>query len=1599
MSCEGRAWLTDQPGVFSCIHVFHKGFGRPLLRARVKEARPLYFASTTKRDRVMNKTTIGRFVRDKLCASSRLDPFGGICYHSFKVKGNSMGNLKVALAAACAVVVGAYTAVAATCTYTGTWDVTPTSAEDAIVIESGTLAWDVALPQTVASWTQNGGTVTFKTGRSDNANTIGVEEGDERVFKVTGNVTINGGTVMHAAQPSMTAASAGWIDGKGVYRLIMDVGGNMTVAEEAKISADGRGFLRKEGPGGGSQGIGGSHGGCGNASCGRCYGSPITPETIGSGGRDEAGGGAISLTVGGNLVLNGPVSANGSSDGTDYRCAGGSVLLVASSISGTGAISANAYGHTSQRTGGGGRIALKLTGAGDFSGLTGTLTAHQSINNGNGAAGTIYYETSAQAGGHGRLVVSGLGSLPSGDLSSELGCNGETLDFSEIVLQNGAAIGVRAGATVKTAKLTVNGSTASRITLLGGRMEIPADAIYENLNIVAYHADSKISCGSGEILKLGADSVLTCYKPLTVGELVMNSGAKVTHPANGATLSYNVDLTVTGDATIDSGASINADVLGVTGSTLYGAPACHGGVAPGCAASLAYGSVRQPVTSGSIAGAGRTEIGGGVIRFSVGGALTLNGTITASGGFANTTKSSSSGGSVWIDCGTLAGAGAIRANAGTAKSGVGMPGAGGRVAVHLNGAAATFDAFCDAGGVIEACGCIVNGNTVPVGPCGTVYLSQIVNGNREGTLVVANRNSNYRAMGAAIGARVTDAEVDHIRIETNGVLIVGQDATLTVRGNWTKAAAGKFVAEDGDADHAAGSVQFAGTGTSVIGGSTDFANLTCVTPGKTLKFGTGDDNLTRITSTGRLTLTGEADNPIVLRSVQDGTQWEIALMPGAASEVVGVDVKDSDAGDVSQFATIVAKDSVDSLNNLNWSFKTIVIGATNTWKGTVDSVWSTPANWSENREPADTDFVVIPARDVENMPTLGASVTLNSLTVEAGASLNLAGRDLCVTNVLTVRGGLVCSAAERIMLSGPTVDFGGGTFERANSVLELVGDGDQSVDFGVSAFNVVRYAKPGGTLTQTSGLKAYQVYVTATAPFECRFAAGTRTSVDDLYVSGAVDGTSLLAFGSTNPGSVWELSVARHARVQGVAIADSDASSGIPLYDDLPGSAVGGNNRNWTFGTKACHWIGGTGTSFTNAANWAGNEAPGVDSRVCFDGDATVSLDCPCTVREVTVSAGTTVVPYSTNVLTVVRSLTVEGGAKLSMNAPLSVANNLIVRADGVLTHEAQSSALIAKACTNRLQVAMGGDLVVEAKGSIDVSRKGFSSVCQGGYGLGNKHGASHGGGGFDKRDTQVIACYDSFFRPSEPGSSCVTGDAGNEAGGVAILHVGGVVTVEGSIRSDSGSGDSYVASGGSIWITARDLAGAGTITADCGSYLFSSSSPAGGGRIAVWLDEGVFANWSGTMTAYPTRGDSGVGRPAGEPGTIYLQRGDEGDLCGTVYVRGMNDAIEHSGYAFVEIPVEGWNDKRDFENVKFVISGSAAVKFAADMKIADIDLQAVGTVRPQVFLDDHVVKVETLDHRKGRGWCDGYDNLVNAGPEGRGQFLWPQKGMMLFVR
>src|SRR5439155_24969212 len=103
------------------------------------------------------------------------------------------------------------------------------------------------------------------------------------------------------------------------------------------------------------------------AAGGNSYGSPIAPIDLGSSGnvqRDgsNAGGGALQMTVGGVLALDGSITANGRSPLTPGTGggSGGSLWLMVGTLSGSGLIAANggAGGLPYGGGGGGGRIAI-----------------------------------------------------------------------------------------------------------------------------------------------------------------------------------------------------------------------------------------------------------------------------------------------------------------------------------------------------------------------------------------------------------------------------------------------------------------------------------------------------------------------------------------------------------------------------------------------------------------------------------------------------------------------------------------------------------------------------------------------------------------------------------------------------------------------------------------------------------------------------------------------------------------------------------------------------------------------------------------------------------------------------------------------------------------------------------------------------------------------------------------------------------------------------------------------------------------------------------------------------------------------------------------
>ena len=204
----------------------------------------------------------------------------------------------------------------------------------------------------------------------------------------------------------------------------------------------------------------------------------------------------------------------------------------------------------------------------------------------------------------------------------------------------------------------------------------------------------------------GATLTIAGGSSLTVSETVIvtanstilcqgkDTAAKVTNRWMGSGVTI-----VAGRVLVDAGSRISADGQGYnaqcgpgagTGSVDDGGGGSHAGyggtrnpiLAP--AGRVLYGSPFQPVDLGSGGGnayASSGGRGGGAIRLSVTGTLTLNGEISARGGAPTGAAGGGAGGSLWINCQTLAGSGRFVAD-GTSRADNWDSGGGGRIAVY-----------------------------------------------------------------------------------------------------------------------------------------------------------------------------------------------------------------------------------------------------------------------------------------------------------------------------------------------------------------------------------------------------------------------------------------------------------------------------------------------------------------------------------------------------------------------------------------------------------------------------------------------------------------------------------------------------------------------------------------------------------------------------------------------------------------------------------------------------------------------------------------------------------------------------------------------------
>lgn len=398
------------------------------------------------------------------------------------------------------------------------------------------------------------------------------------------------------------------------------------------ISADGAGYGDVTGPGAPVSGIdaqGGAYGGMGGGGQGResgfPYGSVVHPTDLGSGGVHSAGGGALRLSIGGIMTLEGKVTANGTTNLGGGS--GGSIYLTVGTLNGAGRIAANggqglgnvSIGHPGGG-GGGGRVAIYY-GTNNFSGNVTALGGDAWDTP--GGAGTILRKRAADA-------------------------------FAQVLIDNGGLMGV---------------------TRLHNGLWPPTEPFLLDL--------------TNSVLVIPMTPLLLAGLNLTAGahmthDAVFDFNLTI---LGDAAIAGGCAINVNGKG-YPSDKGPGAPKAVGTPPYEENSGASHGGVggANGGLPGSIYDQFDGPTElgSGADAAAGTISTGGGAVRLSVGGSLLIDGSITANG---TTGGGGASGGSVYLTVGTFSGGGIISANGGDSIGNlpiahIGGGGGGGRIAIY-----------------------------------------------------------------------------------------------------------------------------------------------------------------------------------------------------------------------------------------------------------------------------------------------------------------------------------------------------------------------------------------------------------------------------------------------------------------------------------------------------------------------------------------------------------------------------------------------------------------------------------------------------------------------------------------------------------------------------------------------------------------------------------------------------------------------------------------------------------------------------------------------------------------------------------------------------
>ena len=1257
------------------------------------------------------------------------------------------------------------------------------------------------------------------------------------------NLTISGGAI---AQSGGFAATNIYIGSNSSLvpitpgTLSITASGNVTVDANATINADsvstggpGNGFFGcNAGTGGGYGGYGGAGAGCARDG-GGVYGSITQPSNLGSAGagtgKISTGGGAIQMTVAGTLSVSGKIVADGASAAVGSSTgggSGGSVWLTVGTLVGNGLISANGGGADTLAGGGGGggRIAVYF----NTNQFTGSMVAHGAAGANAGGPGTTYVFTNGST--FGQLTVDNAGlpgftAFPSAPPLSDLTISG--------------------GATVSN----FDGSTAGlRNLFIGSNSWFSASS--PNLRVTATNVTVQPGCG------------------------IIMDGVSSSGPGAGGTFNNT------------GGGGGNA---GIGGNSASGAP---GGIGDNLIISLAN-------TTGGNGGAGVNGAfggaGGGVMSLTVAGKLQLDGAISANGlAGPGLNSGGGAGGSISLNVGTVSGSGIISVNGGAGNNLIGGGGGGGYLDLTsaTNQFSGTFQARGGAGGNPGGAGFVYLAQGVyPIGQ----FLLTSDNGGLHAGLTSLSLNDlppslSLNVTGGAVVSNVNSGiNVGNLLIGSNSTFLAGAflpQQTYSVGTNAT-IQAGASLSVDGISTGGNGQGQLYGGGGSYggsggagitnfgTGGSPIFDSLTSPNSvggrgGTAFGGGVGGNGggSLRIIVNGKLQLDGRISAqgvvPTNASAGGGGAGGSIWLSAQGLAGAGAISVNGGAGGIPGGGGGGGGRIALYYTSNLFTGNLTAYGGPGTNFGGAgtiyTTSGFSNPGQFTQftidNGGAAGNTFLNSFPTGPFNFTVTGGDTTALTNSLSPTIQNFLLGSNstfICYPfsqQTITVLTNATIQAGAKFNADGASTSVGGQTLNQTG------GGGGHGGYGGTSLSNAL-----GGNVISDS----------VTQPTS----AGTRGGAGSLFNSGG------------NGGGAFELVVNRTLQLDGKISADGLAgtnfnggggSGGSVWLSVATLSGAGTISANGGAGNNIGGGGGGGRVAVSYKTNlYSGTFAARGGGGGHFGGAGTICLPVigppvvpPGEVQVIIDNGGHRGTNTLLSLLPSSALVTVNSGGSIIIPGIFATLGSLTISSNAVLTATPAFGA--------EISLSMG-NLTIQPGGAITLDGCGFAANGGPGPGIHTSSsggGGGHGGDGSSGLNASGGGGYDLITQPGQAGSGggvSTLPTSGSAGGGALQLSVSGVLQVDGAITANGASAATNGAgggAGGSLWITARTLSGAGRISVDGGNGDLSSSGGGGGGRVAIYFT-GLQVLSNGFTGTFSARGGAGVG-PSGGAGTIFLE-------------------------------------------------------------------------------------------------------------------------------